>query len=97
MPNTPLIYLIVLRWSACDRAFVAKAPGLSGCIGTGDTYQAALNSCLEAMQWRAEQAEQRRQPLPPAEYSWSRRTASEETERAFPHDGSREKRAARPE
>lgn len=80
MPNPPLTYLIVLRWSARDRAFVAKAPGLSGCIGTGDTYQAALASCLEAMQWRAEQAEQRRQSLPPAEVSWSHRTAAEETE-----------------
>ena len=88
-------YLIVIRWSAREHAFVAKAPGLSGCIGTGDTYQAALQSCLEAVQWRAEQAEQRKQPLPPAEYAWSSQTPSEETEHAFPHDGSRERRAAR--
>jgi predicted RNase H-like HicB family nuclease len=69
----------VIRWSTRERAFVAKAPGLSSCIGTGDSYQTALNSCLEAMQWQAEQAEQRRQPLPPAEVSWSHRTAAEET------------------
>lgn len=80
MSNTSPTYLIVLRWSARERAFVAKAPGLSGCIGTGDTYQAALVSCLEAMQWRAEQAAQRAQPLPPAECSWSHHTAAEETE-----------------
>ena len=80
MANIPLTYLLVIRWSARERAFIAKAPSLSGCIGTGGTYQAALESCLEAMQWRAEQAEQRRQPLPPAECSWPYHTAAEETE-----------------
>ena len=80
MANTPLTSLLVIRWSARERAFVAKAPGLSGCIGTGDTYQAALASCLEAMQWRAERTEQRKKPLPPAEASWSHHTAAEETE-----------------
>lgn len=82
MPTSQLTYLIVIRWSASERAYIAKAPGLSGCIGTGDTYQSALASCLEAMQWRAEHAEQRREPLPPAEYSWSQRTAMEEIEHA---------------
>ena len=82
MPTTPLTYLLVIRWSARERAFVAKAPGLSGCIGTGDTYQAALQSCLEAMQWRAEQAEMHRHPLPPPEVSWAHHTADEETERS---------------
>ena len=71
MPTSQLTYLIVIRWSASERAYIAKAPGLSGCIGTGDTYQSALASCLEAMQWRAAHAEQRREPLSPAEYSWS--------------------------
>ena len=89
MSNSQPTYLVVIRWSARERAFVANAPGLAGCIGTGDTYQVALQSCLEAMQWRAEQAAQRGQPLPQAEYAWSGRTISEETERAFPHDGSR--------
>lgn len=82
MPNAQLTYLIVIRWSARERIFVAKAPGLSGCLGTGRTYQEALNSCLEAMQWRTEQAEQHRQPLPPAEPSWSHHTVAEETERS---------------
>lgn len=82
MANCPLTYLLVIRWSARERAFVAKAPGLSGCIGTGETYQAALASCLEALQWRAEQAETQRQPLPPAECSWSHHTAAKETERS---------------
>ena len=95
MPHTQLTYLVVIRWSVRERAFVAKAPGLSGCIGTGATYQAALASCLEAMHWQAERAEQRKKPLPPAEYPWSSWTPSEETERAFPPDRSREKRAAR--
>ena len=82
MANSSLTYLPVIRWSAREHAFVAKAPGLSGCIGTGESYQAALQSCLEAMQWRAEQAETHRQPLPPAEVSWLHRTAAEETEAA---------------
>ena len=82
MSNSQPTYLVVIRWSARERAFVAKAPGLPGCIGTGDTYQAALTSCLEAMQWRAEQAEQCGQPLSPPELSWSLRTAAEETERS---------------
>jgi predicted RNase H-like HicB family nuclease len=82
MTSTPLTSLLVIRWSARERAFVAKAPGLPGCIGTGDTYQAALASCLEAMQWRAEQAETHRHPFPPAECSWSHYTADEETERS---------------
>lgn len=85
MANAPLTYLLVIRWSARERAFIAKAPGLSGCVGTGDTYQAALQSCLEAMQWRAEQAAQRDQPLPPAEFSWSHHTAAEETRRSAAH------------
>lgn len=85
MLNTQPTYLVVIRWSVRDRAFVAKAPGLSGCIGTGDTYQAALNSCLEAMQWRAEQAAQRGQPLPPPEVSWAHHTAAEETRHRAAH------------
>ena len=79
MANSPLTYLLVIRWSARDRAFIAKAPGLSGCIGTGESYQAALNSCLEAMQWRAEHAEQHGQSLPTAELSWSHHSTAEET------------------
>lgn len=89
MPHTPLTYLVVIRWSARERAFIAKAPGLSRCIGTGDTYQTALASCLEAMQWRAEHAEQHGQPLTPAEYSWSHHTAAEEIEHSTVLDGSR--------
>ena len=80
MTNMQPTYLVVIRWSARERAYIAKAPGLAGCIGTGDTYQAALASCLEAMQWRAEQSAQRGQALPPAECSWAHHTAGEETE-----------------
>ena len=69
-------HLLCSLKGARERAFIAKAPGLSGCIGTGDTYQAALESRLEAIH---RQAELRRQPLSPAEFSWSHRTAAEET------------------
>ena len=42
-------YEIIIYWSDEDQAFVAEAPELPGCAVHGDTPEAALSSCGEAI------------------------------------------------
>ena len=42
-------YEIIIYWSDEDRAFVAEVPELSGCAAHGDTPEAALSNCGEAI------------------------------------------------
>jgi predicted RNase H-like HicB family nuclease len=42
-------YEIIIYWSDEDRAFVAEVPELPGCAAHGDTPEAALESCGEAI------------------------------------------------
>lgn len=42
-------YEIIIYWSDDDQAFVAEVPELPGCAAHGDTPDAALSSCGEAM------------------------------------------------
>ena len=37
-------YEVILYWSEEDKAFIAEAPELPGCVADGETYQQALAS-----------------------------------------------------
>jgi predicted RNase H-like HicB family nuclease len=41
-------YEVILYWSDEDKAFIAEAPELPGCMADGETYQQALAN-LEAI------------------------------------------------
>lgn len=43
-------YEIILYWSNVDRAVIAEAPELPGCMAHGDDYETALGNIQEAMQ-----------------------------------------------
>ncbi|RLB69831.1 MAG: type II toxin-antitoxin system HicB family antitoxin [Deltaproteobacteria bacterium] len=42
-------YEIIIYWSDEDKAFIADAPELPGCMAHGDTYESALSSIKSAM------------------------------------------------
>jgi len=42
-------YEIIIFWSEEDRAFVAEAPELPGCMAHGDTHESALANARDAM------------------------------------------------
>ena len=42
-------YEIIIYWSNEDRAFVAEAPELPGCMAHGDDQEAALRNIKDAM------------------------------------------------
>jgi predicted RNase H-like HicB family nuclease len=42
-------YEIIIYWSDEDEAFVAEVPELPGCAAHGDSPEAALSSCGEAI------------------------------------------------
>ena len=44
-------YTIVLRWSEQEHLYRAEVPAIKGCEGSGDSYEAALASVLEAIRW----------------------------------------------
>ena len=41
-------YAIILHWSSVDGVFVAEAPELPGCMGHGDSEEAAIRSIKKA-------------------------------------------------
>lgn len=41
-------YEVIIYWSDADKAFIAEAPELAGCMADGDTYKEALSN-LEAV------------------------------------------------
>ena len=41
-------YEVIIYWSGIDKAFIAEAPELPGCMADGATYKAALSN-LEAV------------------------------------------------
>ena len=56
---------IVICWDEEQQAFVADAPDLPSCTGSGETYAEALASVLEALHWWQERTRRTRQPSDP--------------------------------
>lgn len=50
-------YVICLRWSDRDQAYLARVPELPGCHTHGETYQEALENALEVIELWIEAAE----------------------------------------
>ena len=53
-----LKYEIIIFWSDVDDVYVADVPELPGCMAHGDTYEEALKSISEAMEFWIETAEE---------------------------------------
>lgn len=51
-------YEIIIYWSEEDKAFIAEAPELPGCIAHGASHEAALGNLREAMQLWIKTAEE---------------------------------------
>ncbi|MCG6964619.1 MAG: type II toxin-antitoxin system HicB family antitoxin [Acidobacteria bacterium] len=49
-------YKIIIFWSDEDRAYVAEAPELPGCMAHGSSYEQALSSAQEAIDLCLERA-----------------------------------------
>jgi predicted RNase H-like HicB family nuclease len=57
-------YEVIIYWSVKDKAFIAEAPELTGCMADGKTYQEALASLEIAMQEWIETAKELGRPIP---------------------------------
>lgn len=57
-------YEIIIYWSDEDQAFVAEVPELPGCAAHGDTPEAALSSCGEAIDLWIDTAKETGRPIP---------------------------------
>jgi len=57
-------YEIIIYWSDDDDAFVAEVPELPGCAVHGDTPDAALSSCADAISLWIETAREAGRPVP---------------------------------
>lgn len=57
-------YEIIIYWSDEDRSFVAEVPELVGCAAHGDTPEAALASCGEAIALWIDTAEETGRAVP---------------------------------
>ena len=68
-------YGVKIQWSDEDQAFVAWVPDLPGCMAHGDTYQAALESILSAMEAQLEVCQELGRDVPEPsgklEMNWS--------------------------
>ena len=56
---------ITICWSDEDEAFVTEAPELPGCAAHGDSPEAALSSCGEAIALWIDTAKETGRPIPP--------------------------------
>ena len=57
-------YEIIIYWSDVDQVFVAEVPELPGCAAHGDTPEAALPECGEAVTLWIATAEEMGRPIP---------------------------------
>lgn len=62
MPEPTFKYPIIICWDEEKRAYIAEAPDLPTCTGSGATYVEALTSVLEALEWWQERTHRTRQP-----------------------------------
>jgi predicted RNase H-like HicB family nuclease len=58
-------YEIIIYWSDEDKAFVAEAPELPGCMAHGASYESALANLRTAMELWVETAKEFGDPIPP--------------------------------
>lgn len=58
-------YEIILYWSDDDKAFIAEAPELPGCVAHGDSQEAALASVRAAIELWIQTAREFGDPVPP--------------------------------
>ncbi len=59
-----LKYEIIIYWSNIDKVYIADVPELPGCMAHGDTYEEALKSITEAMDFWIEVAQERKEEVP---------------------------------
>lgn len=64
MAETAFRQTIVICWDDEQQAFIADAPDLPSCTGSGATYAEALASVLEALHWWQERTHRTRQARP---------------------------------
>ncbi len=57
-------YEIIIYWSKDDEVFVAEVPELPGCAAHGDTPDAALANCHEAINLWLDTAREFGRPVP---------------------------------
>jgi len=57
-------YEIIIYWSDLDRAFIAEAPELPGCLAHGKTHAAALGEIYKAMKLWLKTAKKFGDPIP---------------------------------
>jgi len=57
-------YEIIIYWSDEDKAYIAEAPELPGCMAHGDSRESALASIHEAMELWLQTAEELNRPVP---------------------------------
>lgn len=57
-------YEIIIYWSDEDHAFVAEVPELPGCGAHGDTPDAALSNCGDAIALWIDTAKETGRPVP---------------------------------
>ncbi len=57
-------YEIIIYWSDEDQAFVAEVPELPGCAAHGDSPDAALLSCKDAIALWIDTAKESGRPIP---------------------------------
>ncbi|MCD6122611.1 MAG: type II toxin-antitoxin system HicB family antitoxin [Spirochaetales bacterium] len=57
-------YEIILFWSEADKAFIAEAPELPGCMADGSTYQEAINNIEVVIEEWIETAKQLGRHIP---------------------------------
>ncbi len=57
-------YEILIFWSDDDQAFVAEVPELPGCMADGDSQEAALTNCQDAIELWLDTAQEFGRPIP---------------------------------
>lgn len=57
-------YEVIIYWSDEDKAFIAEAPELPGCMADGATYRQALTNLEIVIKEWIETARELRRPIP---------------------------------
>ncbi len=57
-------YEIIIFWSEDDKAFIAEAPELVGCMAHGDSHETALGNIRLAMELWIQTAKEFGDPIP---------------------------------